>query len=243
MNAPAREVPAADDAPRSSAPPIPTVSAWVSANAGSGKTHVLVQRVLRLLLAGRAALAHSLPHLHQGGGGEHVGAGVQDARRVDRAGRRRAGDRRSSRAARRGPAAPDLDLARKLFARTIETPGGLKIQTHSRVLRTAAASLPVRGQCRRGVSRARGARGRRSAADARARAFARAPQMPDLAAAVEMIARVGGRRRLRRAAARNAEDGARKSPRSAAPRPMRARLGRAARPRARRKRRRRSGGR
>ncbi|MBZ0120178.1 MAG: UvrD-helicase domain-containing protein, partial [Sandaracinaceae bacterium] len=32
----------------------PTVSAWVSANAGSGKTHVLAQRVIRLLLAGSA---------------------------------------------------------------------------------------------------------------------------------------------------------------------------------------------
>ena len=30
----------------------PARSAWVSANAGSGKTYVLVQRVVRLLLAG-----------------------------------------------------------------------------------------------------------------------------------------------------------------------------------------------
>ena len=30
----------------------PARSAWVSANAGSGKTHVLAQRVIRLLLAG-----------------------------------------------------------------------------------------------------------------------------------------------------------------------------------------------
>src|SRR3982750_4955157 len=30
----------------------PTRSAWVAANAGSGKTHVLAQRVIRLLLAG-----------------------------------------------------------------------------------------------------------------------------------------------------------------------------------------------
>ena len=30
----------------------PAVSAWVSANAGSGKTHVLAQRVIRLLLDG-----------------------------------------------------------------------------------------------------------------------------------------------------------------------------------------------
>ena len=30
----------------------PAVSAWVSANAGSGKTYVLAQRVIRLLLGG-----------------------------------------------------------------------------------------------------------------------------------------------------------------------------------------------
>src|SRR5580700_1955250 len=30
----------------------PAVSAWVAANAGSGKTHVLAQRVIGLLLAG-----------------------------------------------------------------------------------------------------------------------------------------------------------------------------------------------
>src|ERR1044072_8622291 len=30
----------------------PTTSAWVSANAGSGKTYVLAQRVIRLLLEG-----------------------------------------------------------------------------------------------------------------------------------------------------------------------------------------------
>src|SRR6059058_1189302 len=30
----------------------PELSAWVAANAGSGKTHVLAQRVIRLLLAG-----------------------------------------------------------------------------------------------------------------------------------------------------------------------------------------------
>ena len=32
----------------------PEASAWVAANAGSGKTHVLAQRVIRLLLNGSA---------------------------------------------------------------------------------------------------------------------------------------------------------------------------------------------
>src|SRR5947207_6628035 len=32
----------------------PTLSAWVAANAGSAKTHVLAQRVIRLLLRGTA---------------------------------------------------------------------------------------------------------------------------------------------------------------------------------------------
>ena len=32
----------------------PATCAWVSANAGTGKTHVLTRRVLRLLLAGTA---------------------------------------------------------------------------------------------------------------------------------------------------------------------------------------------
>src|SRR6266513_6261412 len=48
-------------APRTIPPPVrdaqsrasdPAASAFVSANAGSGKTHVLVQRVIRLLLSG-----------------------------------------------------------------------------------------------------------------------------------------------------------------------------------------------
>ena len=32
----------------------PKTSSWVSANAGSGKTHVLTQRVIRLMLAGNS---------------------------------------------------------------------------------------------------------------------------------------------------------------------------------------------
>lgn len=57
----------------------PTASAFVSANAGSGKTHVLVQRVIRLLLSGvppekilcitftKAAAASSRARVHHAG--------------------------------------------------------------------------------------------------------------------------------------------------------------------------------
>ena len=106
----------------------PLASAWVTANAGSGKTHVLVQRVVRLLLNGvlpsrilcltftKAAAANmagrvfkmladwtSLDDAELAEAIEAMGAGESDAAR--------------------------LAFARKLFARTIETPGGLKIQT------------------------------------------------------------------------------------------------------------------
>ena len=44
--------PPADTVDRQRRASDPGRSAWVSANAGSGKTHVLAQRVLRLLLSG-----------------------------------------------------------------------------------------------------------------------------------------------------------------------------------------------
>ena len=44
----------------------PKDSVWVSANAGSGKTHVLTERVIRLLLDGTDPSENSLPDLYQG---------------------------------------------------------------------------------------------------------------------------------------------------------------------------------
>ena len=56
-------------------PPIPTgaqrqaldrgASVWVAASAGTGKTKVLTDRVLTLMLAAAIAVAHPLPHLHR----------------------------------------------------------------------------------------------------------------------------------------------------------------------------------
>src|SRR5664279_5504066 len=106
----------------------PTTSAFVSANAGSGKTHVLVQRVIRLLLSDvppekilcitftKAAAANMAERVFSTLGhwitldDETLTAAIRDA----------------------GIARVDAKLrmrARELFASALETPGGLKVQT------------------------------------------------------------------------------------------------------------------
>ena len=106
----------------------PRISAWVSANAGSGKTHVLTQRVLRLLLD-RTPPAQILCLAYT------KAAAANMAERIfgQLAEWTSLGDDALFKAiVDCGAAAPDpqeLAFARQLFARTIETPGGLKIQT------------------------------------------------------------------------------------------------------------------
>src|SRR6202023_1630350 len=106
----------------------PTSSAFVSANAGSGKTHVLVQRVTRLLLDGvqpekilcitftKAAAANMAERVFS-----TLGHWVTlDDAALDAAIREA------------GLAQPNAKLrlrARELFACALETPGGLKVQT------------------------------------------------------------------------------------------------------------------
>lgn len=106
----------------------PGVSAWVSANAGAGKTHVLAQRVIRLLLEGtkpekilcltftKAAAANMANRIFSTLGGwtslddEKLEAEIRKA----------------------GTTAVSAKLrqqARRLFASALETPGGLKVQT------------------------------------------------------------------------------------------------------------------
>lgn len=106
----------------------PAASAWVGANAGSGKTHVLVDRVTRLMIAGvdpasilcltytKAAAAEMANRLHERLG-EWVGISNKDL---------------SLRLVQLGCDDVDsqtLARARRLFTAALETPGGLKIQT------------------------------------------------------------------------------------------------------------------
>lgn len=108
----------------------PRMSSWVSANAGSGKTRVLTDRVARLLLAGtdparvlcltytKAAAAEMQTRLFRTLGGWAM---LDDARL-------RAALAELGEPGHDIPAA-ELAQARTLFARALETPGGLKIQT------------------------------------------------------------------------------------------------------------------
>jgi ATP-dependent helicase/nuclease subunit A len=106
----------------------PNQSVWVSANAGSGKTHVLASRVIRLLLQGVAPskiLCLTFTKAAAANMAERVFDKLARWTRLD-------DDALEQEIVAAGAATPrsrDLDLARKLFARTLETPGGLKIQT------------------------------------------------------------------------------------------------------------------
>src|SRR6202034_729855 len=104
------------------------VSAWVAANAGAGKTFVLVRRVINLLLNGvepekilcitftKAAAANMAKRVFD----TLAEWTIYDDAALDDAIRARSD---------MAPNAARRALARKLFARALETPGGLKVQT------------------------------------------------------------------------------------------------------------------
>jgi len=106
----------------------PRVSAWVAANAGSGKTHVLAQRVIRLLLEGcEPARILCLTFTKA--------AAANMAKRVfDTLARWTALDDAALDDALRQIGIKRIDAgmrahARRLFAAALDTPGGLKVQT------------------------------------------------------------------------------------------------------------------
>ena len=106
----------------------PDITVWVSANAGSGKTHVLSQRVIRLLLDGvEPSRILCLTYTK-------TAAAEMENRVFQRLAAWTALDNDALVEAiasmeERKPDAKRLKRARNLFARALETPGGLQIQT------------------------------------------------------------------------------------------------------------------
>lgn len=106
----------------------PLASIWVEANAGSGKTRVLTDRVLRLMLAGvrpdrilcltytKAAAAEMR---------QRVSNRLAEWALADDAGLAKALDELAG----ERPSGRTMAEARRLFATALETPGGLRIQT------------------------------------------------------------------------------------------------------------------
>ncbi len=123
----------------------PGAAAWVSAHAGSGKTHVLVTRVIRLMLEGtapgrilcltytRAAAAEMKNRLF-----ERLGAWIA----LDDATLRRRIAEDLGHTFRYAPG-EDMAHARRLFARALETPGGLRIQTIHAFCERLLQAFPV----------------------------------------------------------------------------------------------------
>src|SRR3990167_7841783 len=120
----------------------PTQSAWVSANAGTGKTHVLIERILRLLLAGtppgkiltltftKAAAAEVANRLTKRLGGW---AAMDDAK-LDEALLDLLGK----------PAEPEQrQRARRLFAATLEAPEGIRVRTIHSFCESLLGRFPV----------------------------------------------------------------------------------------------------
>jgi len=129
--------------PAQSAASDPSASAWVTASAGAGKTRVLTDRVLRLLLAGtpsgkilcltftKAAAAEMrsriTDHLGDWAVMEEVALGL-DLQRLT------------------GTAKPDGALAAKargLFAAVLDVPGGIKVQTIHGFCESLLARFPL----------------------------------------------------------------------------------------------------
>src|SRR6266404_933532 len=106
----------------------PAASAWVAANAGSGKTHVLALRVIRLLLDG-VDPAKILCITFTKAAAANMANRVFDELRRWTALDHVALDAAIKRISDIEPDAARRTLARRLFAMALETPGGLKVQT------------------------------------------------------------------------------------------------------------------
>lgn len=123
----------------------PTLSAWVAANAGSGKTRVLVDRVTRLLLMGTRPSGILCLTFTK------AAAAEMQLRLTDRLGKWTTLADETLKAELfellgRPVTDSDMIAARRLFARTLESPGGLRLQTVHAFCEALLKRFPVEAQ-------------------------------------------------------------------------------------------------
>lgn len=123
----------------------PAQSAWVAANAGSGKTRVLVDRVTRLLLMGTRPSGILCLTFTK------AAAAEMQLRLTDRLGKWTTLPDAALKAdlfelLGRPVTDSDMDAARRLFARTLESPGGLRLQTVHAFCEALLKRFPVEAQ-------------------------------------------------------------------------------------------------
>ncbi|MCR6645966.1 MAG: UvrD-helicase domain-containing protein [Terricaulis sp.] len=144
----------------------PRFSVFVTANAGSGKTKVLIDRIARLLLAGSKPSAFLCITYTK------AAAAEMQRRLFERLGKWCVADDATLRAELEalGEAGADLSKARALFAQALETPGGLKIQTIHAFCERLLARFPLESGVAPGFDIADDARASALLGEARAQA-------------------------------------------------------------------------
>ncbi|NCC20917.1 MAG: double-strand break repair helicase AddA, partial [Alphaproteobacteria bacterium] len=127
----------------------PAACAWVSASAGTGKTKVLTDRVLRLLLPARDGTPGTAPHKILCLTFTKAAASEMSLRLNKRLSRWAVADEDALRAdlernlLGRAPTPRECEEARKLFARVLDVPGGLKIMTIHSFCQSVLGRFPL----------------------------------------------------------------------------------------------------
>lgn len=126
----------------------PEHSAWVSASAGSGKTKVLTDRMLRLMMPRKDGTSGSRPEKILAITFTKAGANEMSLRLTDRLSQWVTASHDGlandlEKLLGRIPTKADLTAARQLFAKVTETPGGLKIMTIHSFCQSILSRFPL----------------------------------------------------------------------------------------------------
>ena len=172
----------------------PAISIWVAANAGSGKTFTLANRVTRLLLSGaRPERILCLTFTK-------AAAAEMQGRLFSQLGNWSMLPDRQLRDAIEGIGATtgDLRQARRLFAQALETPGGLKILTLHAFCQIVLSRFPIEADVPPGFAVLDDGSARSLIADARQGVFSRAGDDARLEAAIGLLVGETGEETLNR---------------------------------------------